>query len=60
MSNIETIDHLCSLLIDAIAVLRVQAEILAMHGIEVTDLSDRSSALISEAVCMTQPERGAV
>ena len=48
MSNLEIIASLCSMLDEAQKIIRVQAEILAAHGIETADgrLEERSENLL--------------
>ncbi len=50
MSDIQTIERLCGMLETAQAIIREQAELLAMHGITTEDggLEERREALLRE------------
>lgn len=50
MSNLEMIQRLCELLEQAAREIRIQAELLAMHGIETDDggLEERRTKLLED------------
>lgn len=50
MSNLEIIQRLCELLEQAAREIRIQAELLAMHGIETDDggLEERRTKLLED------------